>query len=103
MCDCISLPIRRDLEEEDFRFEYNMKHKKRGLFVLINNKKFDPVTEMGERTGTDVDAANLDMLFRKLGFDVQTYKDRTCKQMKDIVKEGELIVSSYLLIAWIKI
>ena len=92
MCDCISLPIRRDLEEEDFRFEYNMKHKKRGLFVLINNKKFDPVTEMGERTGTDVDAANLDMLFRKLGFDVQTYKDRTCKQMKDIVKEGELIV-----------
>ncbi len=36
-----------------------MNHQNRGMFIIINNKKFQPHTRQGERTGTDVDAANL--------------------------------------------
>lgn len=76
------------MEAPDYRFQYNMMHKKRGLFILINNKKFDPITGMNERAGTDADAANLHELFKTMGFNVESYKDRSCKQMLEILREG---------------
>ena len=36
---------------------------------------------MGKRPGTDVDANNLKNIFRKLGFIVEYYKDKTARQM----------------------
>ena len=66
-----------------------MEHKYRGLFVLINNKKIDRVTLMPERTGTDADAANLEQLFKKLGFKVQIHRDKTRIEMIKIMNEGK--------------
>ncbi len=38
-------------------YKYNMAHEKRGVFLLVNNMKFD---NMDYRTGSDVDAGMLE-------------------------------------------
>lgn len=53
--------------------------------MLINNKNF--TTEMekkgyGVRSGTDVDATRIRSRLKMLGFEVESYYDATCKQMK---------------------
>ena len=70
-------------------YVYSMNHKKRGLFIIINNRRFNPKTKMGERTGTDLDAANLLQVFTGLGFKCHMFHDQTCQQMLDIMLEGE--------------
>jgi len=39
---------------------------------------------MNKRTGTDIDAENLERIFRKLGFTVTVYKDTTCIQLHEV-------------------
>ncbi|ELU15346.1 hypothetical protein CAPTEDRAFT_139929 [Capitella teleta] len=62
-----------------------MSHPKRGLFIIINNKRFHPKTQMGERTGTDSDAANLYSRFKDLGFDVNIYTDLKAEDMLKVM------------------
>lgn len=44
---------------------------------------------MGTRNGTDKDAGDLSKSFRSLGFDVHTYNDRSCEDMKTLLKQGK--------------
>ena len=37
------------VSESDGQYVYRMNHKKRGLFVLINNRSFEAKTKMTER------------------------------------------------------
>ena len=48
---------------------YNMESQPRGLALIINNETFDNDT-LPSRTGSVVDANNLDCLFLQLGFSV---------------------------------
>ena len=73
----------------DAQYEYNMKHKKRGLFVLINNREFHKKTGMGTRNGTDVDASNLYQRFKALGFEVHVFHNQTTMEMRKIMAEGK--------------
>ena len=70
------------------RFTYNMNHQKRGLFVIINNRNFHKSTGMNDRSGTDVDAANLFQKFKGLGFDARIFNNQTCEEMVNIMKRG---------------
>ena len=72
----------------DDTYVYPMNHKSRGLFIIINNKKFDPVTGVGDRSGTDEDAANLFQRFKELGFDVKSYNNLKKVQMLKVLVEG---------------
>jgi len=84
------------LTEKEKTTRYDMNHKRRGLFIIINNKTFDPLTGMGVRTGTDVDAANLATTFKWLGFDVQLFHDQRAAQMLDVmIKAGQRDHSDY--------
>ena len=65
-----------------------MTHPKRGMAVIINNRVFDRRTQMGERTGTDVDAANLYQVFKKLGFEVHMFNNQKTTDMLKIMSEG---------------
>ncbi len=38
---------------------YNMSHKHRGIFMIINNRKFHPQTHLSDRKGSEIDAAKL--------------------------------------------
>ena len=50
---------------------YAMSKKVRGQCLIVNNEKFD---DGDEREGSAVDAANLEFLFGKLGFQVNYRK-----------------------------
>lgn len=52
--------------------EYRMTHSKRGIGLIINNKRFDPRLDMPLREGTDKDAASLESTLSMLGFEVRT-------------------------------
>lgn len=58
-------------------FIYDMRHPKRGKFIIINNRTFQPATGMNERTGTDADAYNLYNIFSKFGFEVSLFNNLT--------------------------
>ena len=68
---------------------YRMDCSKRGVFVIINNRYFQKTTGMGERNGTDVDAANLYQLFMGLGFDVRLEQNKTSMDMLRILDRGK--------------
>jgi hypothetical protein len=69
-------------------YRYKMNHAERGKFIIINNKTFLPHTHMNERSGTDEDASNLFADFKKLGFKVEMYQNRTKDQMLQIMIAG---------------
>jgi len=69
----------------DWEHIYNMTHPRRGKLLLINNGTFDPCLKLGDRRGTDVDAANLYTIFKSLGFDVDLRDDLTASEMLQAV------------------
>jgi len=70
------------------KYRYRMDHRERGRFIIINNKNFHPRTEMKLRTGTDKDAANLQVDFMQMGFDVKLHNDQTADQMLQLMILG---------------
>ena len=74
-----------------------MNHKKRGFFIIINNKNFDPVTNMGDRSGTDQDAENLYQRFTELGFDVNRYNNLKTTRMLKVMVEGKFALCTIMI------
>lgn len=67
-----------------------MDYPKRGMAVIINNKKFQPRTGMGERTGTDMDADSMYELLNKMGFEkIFCHNNLTAKEMVRQLQDGE--------------
>lgn len=62
----------------------------RGLFLLFNNRDFEPSSGMEDypRNGTDKDAKELECLFKELGFSVHRYDNVTSYQMRKLCKEA---------------
>ncbi|XP_018346795.1 PREDICTED: caspase-1-like [Trachymyrmex septentrionalis] len=73
--------VKIDLNSDDD--EYNMKHKRRGVAIILNHVHFE---NMGTREGSEKDALNLKTSLGKLGFDVQIYTDPTFKTISTILQ-----------------
>jgi len=78
-------------DDDESLFRYRMDHGKRGRFIIINNKKFEPQTTMVERTGTDEDAKTLKADFEQFGFDVEVKDNLTAKEMLKLMVDGKLL------------
>jgi len=63
--------------------EYRMDAPKRGVALLINNKRFDARLELSTREGTDKDAASLEFSLSKLGFDLKVAHNCTASFMRE--------------------
>ena len=74
---------------------YRMNHHKIGVCVIINNRYFDKTTGMSDRSGTDVDAANLYQLFMGLGFDVRLEQNKNTTDMLRILSRGKAGFNSW--------
>ncbi|CAH1795557.1 unnamed protein product [Owenia fusiformis] len=74
-----------DVNNED---RYNMKHPRRGMAVIINNRSFQSSTGMNERNGTDVDASNIFQRLNDLGFEVIIKTNQTTRQMVDLMSKA---------------
>ena len=73
-------------DETDPTFTYNMQHKRRGVFIIINNTIF----KFGEkRIGADIDAVKLEQIFRNLGFQVRRHDNQTREDMLRIFQQGQ--------------
>lgn len=64
-----------------------MTHPNRGRCVIFNNRVFQPHTNLPRRLGSDRDEESLSRRFRKLGFQVYVYRDRTCADMRARLEE----------------
>ncbi|XP_030047368.1 caspase-3 [Microcaecilia unicolor] len=71
---------------DEHEFQYRMDYPEMGLCYIINNKNFHPSTQMGHRSGTDLDATILQKTFRTLGFYVQVFNDQTCDKIFNLLK-----------------
>jgi len=76
----------------DAKYRYRMDHRRRGQFIIINNRTFHPDTHMNERKGTDVDASNLYADFKQLGFNVKQTHNQTASQMLQLMAKGNYCV-----------
>lgn len=66
--------------------EYNMKHKRRGIAIILNHVHFE---NMVERKGSENDTLNLKTSLSKLGFDVQIYTDPTFKTITTVLQSSK--------------
>ncbi|KAH9513478.1 Caspase-7 [Bulinus truncatus] len=62
---------------------YKMKNSPRGRALIINNLKFQ---SLSDRQGSELDESGLISLFKQLDFDVVVENDKTCAEMKQILK-----------------
>ncbi|PAA78189.1 hypothetical protein BOX15_Mlig031854g2, partial [Macrostomum lignano] len=74
---------------EDIDVEYKMDHPSRGFCLIFNHVDFDS-TRQPTREGSDVDASNIENSFRRLGFDVRTFRDLTASSLLDVLREFRL-------------
>ena len=75
-----------------------MSHPRRGLFIIINNTKFNKETQKKELTGTDKDVANLYTRFKELGFDVNIHIDLEAEEMLKFMIDGRSSISCHFVL-----
>ncbi|GAB6023668.1 hypothetical protein CHUAL_008433 [Chamberlinius hualienensis] len=63
--------------------EYYSMNKNRGLALIFNHKYYKQSLGMPTRSGTEVDSANLQKLFKQIGFTVKAYDDLTYNKIKE--------------------
>lgn len=66
-----------------FAEEYNMRHKRRGVALILNHVHFE---EMATRKGSKKDTLNLKTSLDKLGFDVRVFTDPTVKTITTVLQ-----------------
>lgn len=64
---------------------YNMRHKRRGVALILNHKNFDPRLGLKVRNGTDADKENLRITLRQLEFEVHSYDDLKFKDIEKLI------------------
>lgn len=74
--------------EEFMADEYKMDYEQRGRAIIINNRDFSRELGLGQRTGTDQDAAALHQRFTEMGFEVDVYTNQTVQEMLNILFKG---------------
>lgn len=62
--------------------DYNMDHQYRGICLIFDIEKFNPIRKLPRRHGTQVDSNGLFNLFRAMSFEVRLFKDVTAKEIK---------------------
>ncbi|CAG9854076.1 unnamed protein product [Phyllotreta striolata] len=63
---------------------YEMKARRKGMALIINNVHFDKKTD--ERKGAEFDEINLKNLLKEMGFEVKSHSNQTVSKMKEKIK-----------------
>ena len=78
--------------EDFFSDKYKMSYPNRGKALIINNRVFDRRLNLGERSGTDVDAIAIHQRFSEMGFEVEVFNNLSVKDMVQVLHKGEFKV-----------
>ncbi|XP_067928114.1 caspase-7-like isoform X2 [Watersipora subatra] len=77
---------------EDVDFEYHMRHKSRGIAIIINNDKFARETFMSDRNGSAVDRNNLEGALKFVGFkEIYVHNNITKKEMLSVMTQASQV------------
>ncbi|XP_034554906.1 caspase-3-like [Notolabrus celidotus] len=80
----LKMPISYKAADHD-PYRYRMDYPCMGTCLIINNKNFDPHTNMSTRNGTDVDGATAIKCFSDLGYKIRFANDQTVSQIKQLM------------------
>ncbi|CAJ1057958.1 caspase-3-like [Xyrichtys novacula] len=80
-----SLPTSSTKAADQDPYQYRMDYPSIGTCLIINNKNFNPRTNMSTRNGTDVDAATAVKCFSALGYEIKFVNDQTVAQIKQLM------------------
>lgn len=75
--------------EEDL---YDVSKSQMGLALIFNHINFEENIlnyDLDNRDGADKDVSDLTQVLNNFGFKVQSYVDRTTREMKQIIEDGE--------------
>jgi len=75
---------------DPFAEEYNMKHERRGVALILNHVHFD---DMATRHGSVEDTWKLEASLHKLGFDVRIYTDPTIKTIATVLQSSKYCIT----------
>jgi len=78
------------IDLDPFAEEYNMKHKRRGVALILNHVHFD---KMATRKGSEKDSQDLKASLDKFGFDVRIYNDPATTAITKILQSSKYYVS----------
>lgn len=78
------------IDLDPFTEEYNMKHKRRGVALILNHVHFD---KMATRKGSIKDSLDLKASLDKLGFEVRIYNDPATTAITTILQSSKYYVS----------
>lgn len=82
----VDVKLAAELDLDPSAEEYNMRHKRRGVALVLNHVNFE---SMSARKGSIKDSLDLKASLGKLGFDVQIYTDPTVKAIATILQTSE--------------
>lgn len=77
------------IDFDPYAEEYNMKHKRRGVALILNHVHFD---NMATRKGSVKDALDLKASLDKLGFDVRIYTDPAVKTITTVLQSSKYCI-----------
>lgn len=78
------------IDFDPFAEEYNMKHKRRGVALILNHVHFE---NMATRKGSEKDSLDLKVSLDKLGFDVRVYIDPAVKTIATVLQSSKYCIS----------
>lgn len=78
------------IDFDPFAEEYNMKHKRRGVALILNHVHFE---NMATRKGSVKDSLDLKVSLDKLGFDVRVYTDPAVKTIAMVLQSSKYCIS----------
>lgn len=78
---------RLELPPNDLEFEYNMQHKRRGIAMIFNQRKFLR-NDRSTRLGTEVDRDKLTDVLKGLNFEVKVFNDLRCSEIIQELENG---------------
>lgn len=77
--------IHNEIDEKEAVY-YPMNRKPCGFAVIINISKFDEVTKLETREGSDIDVQRMKSLFEWLRFKVEIYINKTADEIMQIIR-----------------
>ncbi|XP_011631292.1 caspase-1-like isoform X3 [Pogonomyrmex barbatus] len=88
--DTVDHKVKIDVDEKPIKInvdlfaeEYNMKHKRRGVAIILNNVHFK---DMSTRHGSTKDSVDLKESLIRLGFEVRVFIDRDMKTINTVLE-----------------
>ena len=86
--DARPVPSQTTSFDAESKNQYKLNPLKRGKAIIFSQKVFNNRDGIQDRPGTEKDARDLKSVLNSLGFEVDVYRDKTAKRIKEILNDA---------------